>query len=86
VWSIGLTKAGTIPERGPYKSKTFAAARVMLINILDEAASCARDAGAKDEAKALRSALSRMTKVKLYERREVNLAIGGYEYWMAQVH
>jgi hypothetical protein len=86
MWSIGLSKSGAIPERGPYTSKTFAAARSTLINILDEAASCARDAGAKDEAKALRCALSRMTKLRLYERCEVNFAIGGYEYWMAQVH
>jgi hypothetical protein len=86
VWSIGLNKVGASPEREPFKCATFSAAREILINILDEAASCAREAGAKDEAKALRSARSRMTKVRLYEPREVTLAIGGYEYWMAKVH
>jgi hypothetical protein len=40
----------------------------------------------QDEAKALRSALSRISRVSAYERREPTLAIGGYEYWMAQVH
>ena len=86
MWTIGFNKPGVVPECGPYKRGTFPAAREVLINILEEAASCAREAGAKDEAKELKAARSRMTKVELYERREVSLAIGGYEYWMAKVH
>jgi hypothetical protein len=58
----------------------------LLIDILDEAASCARQSGAKDEAQALKTAQSRMVRVQPHERGEVRLTIGGYEYWIAQLH
>ena len=86
MWRIGLNKSGVAPEHKPYRCTSFSAAREVLINILDEAASCAREAGAKDEMAALRAAQSRIINVGLYQPNEVNLTIGGYEYWIAKVH
>jgi hypothetical protein len=85
VWSIGFNRRGLSPERRPYTRATLPAARDLLIDILDEAASCARQSGHKDEARALKTAQSRLVRVQPHELGEVRLTIGGYEYWIAQL-
>jgi hypothetical protein len=80
VWSIGFNRRGLGPERGPYTPSTFPATRdLLLVNILDVAASCARQSGAKDEAPALKTAQSRIIRVQPHELGEVRLTIGGYD-------
>lgn len=83
MWSIGLGKPGLVPDYTPFRRETFEAARWVLVNILHEAGRCALEAGAEAEAALLSSAQDRI--VDLREQREVNLAIGGYEYWIARV-
>lgn len=83
MWCIGFNKPGALPDFIPYQRDTFEDARLVLTDILDEAASCARDAGEKREAALLENAKKRLARAKLRLPKEIGFDVGGYRYWIA---
>jgi hypothetical protein len=69
-------------SRRPYQRPSFEAAREVLADILDEAASCAADAGEMTEAKLLKKTQAQLATALFSSPREIGFDVGRYRYWI----